>query len=442
MSNAPYLSAVAPDLDSLGSQKDNLYYRSSGPDGVQMVDIESQNNIGKYRKSLTSRSFSSVGEVLLPNLDFCGSVFLHLKLPQIDTNYMLCHNWSSAIISSCNYQLGSSNISLVERQSHTLWHQSFVACETKEKRDRWGNLAGEAVAAVVKTGDHEAILQISLPFSTIKNSMKKSYDCSLLSSPVLIQIHFKPITAILSVSNLIGIGPLPQPLPSQFSIADIIVQQQVLTNKSESMRNTLMSGENLFSPYPYVHALSGTSRTINNVQIGQQVSIDASGFLNSDLLQILFHVTPTKYANSIIDTATPTNNTAANPWSTVRLRDLKLTYNGSILHDMPFLLHDAQGLSMSTGDVDATNHRIENDGTLATTAVAGNQYVYCLSFTPERSDVYNTSSFPNTPRYSQQPLTIDFTPILTAPESLTFFSTYLYNGVVMTSKGNSNIFFT
>jgi hypothetical protein len=439
MSNAPYTTNVAPDLDSLGSVKDSLYYKASD---VQMVEVESQSNLGKYRKSLTSRSFSSVGEVLLPNLDFVGNTFIHLKLPQIDDEYMLCHNWGSAIISSINYQLGSSNISLVERQGHTMWHQSFIAAETKEKRDRWGNLGGEVQAAVAKTGDHECILQLSLPFSTLKYAMKKSYDTSLLSSPVLIQIHFKPITAILSVSTGIDAGALPQALPTQFSIADVIVRQDVLTNKAESMRNTLMSGNNLFSPYPYVHALSGTTRTLNSVEVGEEVTIDMSGFLNSDLLGILFHITPTKYANSIIDTADPTNNTAANPWSTLRARDIKLTFNGSILHDMPYLLHDAEGISMSKGDVDATNHLVLNDGTLASTAVSGNQYVYYLPFTPGNSSVYVSDSFPNTPRYSQQPLTISFKPILSATESFTFFSTYVYNAVVMTSKGNSNIFFT
>mgnify|MGYP003653825910 CR=1 FL=1 len=207
-----------------------------------------------------------------------------------------------------------------------------------------------------------------------------------------------------------------------------------------------MSGDNLFSPYPYVHALSGTTRTLNNVVSGSEVSIDLSGFLNSDLLGLCFHITPTKYANSIIDTAIPANNTAANPWSTLRVRDIKLTFNGSVLHDMPYFLHDAQGIAISDGDVDATNVLIENDGTLS--ANPGNQYVYYLPFTPEHSDVYDSSSFPNCPRYSQQPVSLSFKPIfpitnpVTTQESFTLFSTYLYNGVVMTSKGNSNIFFT
>jgi hypothetical protein len=380
MSNAPYTTNVAPNLDSLGSQKDNLYYRADGPDGVQMVEIESQSNLGKYRKSLTSRSFSSVGEVLLPNLDFVGNTFIHLKIPQLDKDYALCDNWGSAIISSINYQLGSSNISLVERQGHTMWQQNFVACETKEKRDRWRRLGGEQVTAVAKTGDHEAILQLSLPFSTIRNAMKKSYDTSLLSSPVLIQIHFKPITAILSVSTGIDAGTLPQPLPTQFSTADIIVRQDVLTNKAESMRNTLMSGENLFSPYPYVHALSGTTRTFDAV-VGQPVTMDMSGFLNSDLLGILFHIVPTAYLNSVIDTTTPGNNRPANPWSTLRVRDIKLTFNGSILHDMPYLLHDAEGISMSFGDVDATNTKLLDTG--LEDPNPGNQYVSNYRFCPD-----------------------------------------------------------
>jgi len=357
---------------------------------------------------------------------------------------MLCSNWASGIISSINYQLGSSNISLVERQGTTLWHQTFIGCETKEKRDKWQSLGGSPVAKItgVRTGDHDAVLQLSLPFSTIRNCMKKSYDTSLLSSPILIQIHFKPITAILSVASTLVGTTLPQPLPTQFSIADVIVRQDVLTNKSESMKTTLMSGSNLFSPYPYVHALTGTNRTLNNVAAGEEVQIDMSGFLNSDLLGIVFHCVETKYLNSIIDVATPTNNKAANPYSTLQLQNIKMVYNGSILHDLPANLYDAYALSISYGDTDASNTRIDDNGDAIAPKDAGNQYVYYLPFTAGNSSVYDEESFCNTPRYSQQPLTISFNANNAATTNYTFFSSYLYNGVVMTSKGNSNIFFT
>jgi hypothetical protein len=440
MSNAPYTISTAPDLSSLGVLKDNLYYRG---DEVQMVDVEAQSNLGKYRKSLTSRSFGSVGEALLPNLDFVGNTFLHLVLAPILNDQCLCANWGNAIISSINYQLGSSNISLVERRGETHWHEQFISCETKEKRDRWGTLGGTAVDAATphETVDQHAIVHLRLPFSTIAYAMKKSYDTSLLNSPVLIQIHFHPITRILSVQNDAAVGP--QPLPFQFKTADLIVRQDVLTNKRDSMKQTLMQGgENLFSPFPFVHSLTGTTRTINDHPINTPINIDLTGFLNSDLLSIAWHITPTKYLNSIIDVAAPGNNKPANPWSTTRCRDIKLIFNGSIIHDMPALLHDAEGIASSKGDVDATNTLILDNGTFGSTAQAGNQFVYYLPFTAGNSMVYKTTSFPNTPRYAQQPLTLSFTPTNTAPESYAFYSTYSYNGVVLTSKGSSNIFFT
>jgi len=70
MSNQAYTTTTSPDLSSLGSLKDALYYRA---DEVQMLEVESQNNLGKYRKSLTSKSFSSIGDT--SERRFCRKCF-------------------------------------------------------------------------------------------------------------------------------------------------------------------------------------------------------------------------------------------------------------------------------------------------------------------------------------------------------------------------------
>ena len=440
MADSSYLTSAAPDLSSLGRKKDHLYYTEQE---AELVEAESQCNFGKYRKSLNSKTFGSIGEVLLPNLDFVGQVFLHLRIPALAINQLLTSSWGLGCIASINIQLGNSNISLQEKLGYTNWHENYWSCETKEKRDFMMGLAGSRKLVAASFNDHDAIICLNTAFSTLRNIVnKRPYDTNTLSSPILIQVSFKPITGFISVVKDTVAGLAYSTLPTQFSVADIIIRQDVLTDKSMSLKNTLMTS-NMFTVYPYTHVLSGTQSTqtvtvINNIG---KFNIDMTGFLNSDLLGISFHIIDTACLNGVIDSGSPENNTMPNPFSTHRCRDIRVIFNGSILHDMRHYSHDLLLSSMTKGNVHVSNKETLNTG-LDNGGAPDNAHVYYLPFTKDLRAQF-TDMLMNTPRYSQQPLSIDFCfEDVDGTRSYTFQSSYYYNAVTLTSKGNSNIFFT
>lgn len=450
MSDSTYTVSTPPDLSSLGREKDHIYYTES----ESMLDeIETMSNCGKYKKTLTSKSFNSTGDVLLPNLDGIEQVFLYLQLPPTPVHYLLCEGWAYHILTALNLQLGSSNLSLQEKRSHTNLSELWWSVCTREKRDAIIRLGGSLATNAVQTLTNDAVICLNLPFSSMKaNIAKRSLDASLLSSPILIQCSFGPADSIygLSVTAPDGAATLN---PSGFNIADIIVRQDVLSDKKMSLKDTLMRTD-LFSVYPYCHTLSGTTRTFNaTVGIatvnGSKASavIELNGFLNSDLLAISWILNKTRDLKS---EAAPmkANHRPCNPGRFLECQNIQLFYNGSTFFDLPNRSHDMLALSLVEGDIKATGSY--NDTAGASKASVGHQYI--LNFTSKLRTQF-LSRLSNVPRFSQQPLELRFDfldPYPIAPATLmapaqanyTFRSSYHYNAVAMFSKGNSNIFFT
>lgn len=439
MSNSDYVTTTAVDLSSLGRVKDHIYYRE---DEAQLTEIETQSNMGRYRKALTSRNFGSTGECLLPNLDGVEHTYLFLELQNLEATTLLCDSWTSHCIAGINIQLGSSNLSLQEKRGHTNFEEMWWSVETREKRDSVIKLGGEPKKSGVVAGTHKGVILLNLPFSSLKYNMKKrSFDASLLSSPILIQVTFKPITSIIGVvKDTVAMGGTAYSgLPTGFVTADIIVRQDVLTDKTQSLKDTLMRSD-VFAVYPYVHVLSGTSRTqiLANVGGVAPMQLDMTGFLNSDLLGIGFSVINASDLNSVIDSGSPDKNLMCNPCRTVRCRNIRLFYNGSTLFDIPHHLADLHAMANSKGDVTANVSTLTETGDLTSDTIA---HQYYISFSAKMRNQF-LGRLANVPRYSQQPIEIRFDVETTNNTPHTFRSSYYYNSVAMMSKGNSNIFFT
>ena len=443
--NSNYVVTQAPDLSSLGRVKDHLYYTESE---VQLNEIETSSTIGRYIKSFNSKTMNSVGECLLPNLDGVEQTYVHLRLPPLSPNTILAAGWGYHAVQAVNLQLGSSNISLQEKRGYTNYQELWWSCETKEKRDLAINLGGVAKLAGADTEPHDAVIILNLPFSTLKNiANKRSFDASLLSSPILIQIQWAPVTNYMSTST--GETVNISNYPNSFEIANLIVRQDVLTDKSQSLRQTIMSSD-VFAVYPYSHVLSGSSSTQTLAVVNKkcEMNVDLSGFLNSDLIAISFSVNKYSHLNStIVDDATANKNTVCNPGSTYRCKNIRLYYNGSTLFELSHYLTDLHQLSVCHGDPHGENHRISNDGSL--TADAGNAFQYYLSFTADMRNQF-MERLANVPRYSQQPMELRFEIEVPLPADIdannnfqsSFRSSYYYNAVNLMSKGNSNVFFT
>ena len=379
----------------------------------------------------TSLQFGGVSEITIPNSDSIGSCYLHLKLPALDANHTLGDMWGYSAIKNVSYTIGGSNISIIDLPSESIFQKTMISCETKEKRKKMAELAGTAAGDADTGTIPEAVVQIPLPWSTIRSCEKKlGYDASLLSSNILIQITFNDATAFYG-----SIDATSAVFPTSFVQGDFLIRQDVLTNKRDSMKLTLMKNPNLLINYPFTHCTRGSTRNLST-GAGDTTSytIDLNSFLESDLLGISFHCVLAANEKSTAKGV----NSYSNKWHTLRLRDIVLRYNGQILHNLPFHLSDLILLGMDVGSDDFNVSTLITAG--ATKAEAG--HIYYLPMTKFKSVIFE-GDYCNTSRYANQTFQLDFN--LEAAQGvdkgINFYSTYYYNGVISTSNGMSMVTF-
>ena len=126
---AEYVSTTVPDLDSIGTLKNTLYYSN---DDVKVQEVQFDSLNGKFKQTLTSLQFGGVSEITIPNSDSIGSCYLHLKLPALDANHTLGDMWGYSAIKNVSYTIGGSNISIIDLPSESIFQKTMISCETKE----------------------------------------------------------------------------------------------------------------------------------------------------------------------------------------------------------------------------------------------------------------------------------------------------------------------
>lgn len=421
---AEYVSDRVPDLDAVGTQKNTLYY---GSDDVKVSEVQYDTLQGKFRQTLSSLQFGGISEINIPNSDSVSSCYLYMKLPNLLANQTLCDYWGYGIIKNVSYTIGGSNISIIDLPGESIFQRTLLSCESKEKRSKLREIGGTALSGANTTP--EAIVQIPLPWSTIRSCKEKlSYDASLLSTNILIQITFNEASAIY------GSGAAGTVFPSALLAGDVYIKQDVLTNKRDSMKLTLMKNPNLLINYPMVHSTRGSTRNLVGDITANTFTIDLNSFLESDLLGISFH---TVLASD--EAGAPTAGSVSNKFKTLRLRDIVLKYNGQILHNLTYHLHDLMLLGMDIGDPDYNVASIDAGGVIGPQTTG---HIYYLPMTRFKSVVFE-GMYHNTSRFANQTFQLEFTmdTDFTASTPFNFYSTYYYNAVVSTSNGMSNIQF-
>jgi hypothetical protein len=311
--------------------------------------------------------------------------------------------------------------------------KNFIDCETKDKRDLASNLAGTLQLGnnlVSPIGAKDAVILLPTPWSLIADEQKKRpYDTSLLTSNILIQIIFEDASSFISVNGNVT-------LPNAFLLGEVLTTQETLTDKSKSLRNQLKNNENIMSQYPFHHLQEGTTRYLSNINPQQNVRIDLNSFITSDLLGIMFFVAPLR---DIKRTGTSFDDYSGivNRFNTVSCIDLKLEYNGAVLHDLPYRLSELVGLSMNSGSIKG-NYAALGWSNPNTSPIANVQDIYYMPLTQHKS-TYFSEVFANTPRFAQQVLQLSFTPEIAVQTDLVLYSTYIYNGISATSSGTNTI---
>ncbi len=422
---AEYVSDRVPDLDAVGTTKNTLYYGSSD---VQVSEVQYDTLQGKFRQTLSSLQFGGISEIAIPNSDSISSCYLYMKLPNLVANQTLCDFWGYGIIKNVSYTIGGSNISIIDLPGESIFQRTMLSCESKEKRSKLKEIGGVHQEGVT-VKNPEAVVQIPLPWSTIRSCKEKlGYDASLLSTNILIQITFNEASSIYGSTT--GGATI---FPSSALSGDVYIKQDVLTNKRDSMKLTLMKNPNLLINYPMVHSTRGSTRNLTGSAAANTFTIDLNSFLESDLLGISFHA-----IKAIDERGTEALGNVSNKFATLRLRDIVLKYNGQILHNLQYHLHDLMLLGMDVGDPDYDLAVVSTAGVPA----AGTGHIYYLPMTRFKSVVFE-GMYHNTSRFANQTFQLEFTmdTDFVAETPFTFYSTYYYNAVVSTSNGMSNIQF-
>lgn len=142
-----------------------------------------------------------------------------------------------------------------------------------------------------------ACVPIRLPFTSMATLEKKlSLDTKLLTQPIQITLQTKQATSFLKVGSSLA-------TPVQWSNSTLQLWQEELSDKSLSVRNDLLAMPefNVGYPFQYTQSIpfsfpSGASGDGNitfngNSYNQQQVTINVTSIINSDLTTMLFSVT-------------------------------------------------------------------------------------------------------------------------------------------------------
>lgn len=423
--SSKFVSDRTIDLDAVGTKRNMLYYAT---EDVKVQEVQVDTLVGKYRQSLTSSAFGSSSEVTIPNDDSISSVYLYLRVDNIPIDSSVGEFFGHATIRSVNYTWGSSSVSTVELSGEALWMHNMLCMETSEKRKKYSEVSGSALAKAVAVYSVECEILIALPWSTIRaDRNKKGYDSSLLNNNILVQINFN------DSNSFIGSHAAALTYPTSFSKTLVVLKQGVLTNKRDSMKQTLLNNPSLMQPYPFTHKSTGTRKFITGAPINEPINIVLQSFLESDLLGLAFYVVKTDSEKSNHGAASPVNK-----FDAIRLRDIILTYNGQQLFNLEHHMSDLVLLNIDPGSPDCPKTLINS---LGVSVASGSYHVYYLPFTQFKSVIFS-EEYNNVSRYASQTLELTFTPEgLLLPTNLSFHSLYYYNAIAQTQQGVTSLQF-
>jgi hypothetical protein len=426
---ASYLTQISPDLQSLGESANLLYYETSD---VKISSIEFSNRVGRYIRSLNSLQFGSHSDISIPNFDFLSSTYLQVELPPLKANITVPDGWLFHAIDNITYSWGTSNVSLVKISGQDLLHHNYLCCETREKREKMLFLGGtqKGITGGDETTSRKAQILLKFPWSVMCCDKKKSFDTRLLDTNMLIQITWK------TKQHIFG-WPLASAadVPESFTRAEVIVKQNELTNHSDSLYSDMKADPSLIYSYPFVHLQTGSNERFLS-QIGETtVRYELQGFLNSDLIGIMFSI------SRITDTVRTSDPNFAhpNPFDLQHVSDILLEYNGQILSSYPGNLNELANLNISKGDTTCNQSKlVPSTGLVDPNTTLS--YVWYLPFTQYKNLTF-TDEYNNCPVYKSQPMDLQFTYTSDVAEQMVVRTTYMYNAYTAIQDMSSKMHF-
>ena len=441
---AKFLSNKRTLLSVPGNVKTDAYYTTQ-ESTVYLTELTA--NLGRYTSSLTTSQFGGVGQVIIPNNDLLSETYLHLRVPArsgAPLNQSYCPGWGWTAIKSISYLWGASNVSQITISGKSLWAITLAQCDTAEKRSQLCYLGGSPAPLVSDESqlannpeavDFDCYIPLALPWSVMCHEGKLGFDTSLINSPITIQVTFAPRDEFMVWHSTVTSAELP----NEFEVAEIVVRQQMFSDKSQSLKFDMMNDPALVYNYPFKHYQSfqkdftSTANTTSRIQL--------TNFINSDLVgMVLYAVKKEKLRGGSSANA---NVPTLDPLDIELPKDVKLFFNGQILYNSPgrlYLLQNCAGLSGS-GSYSVANI------TWAASDASVIRYgdispiirdMVFIDFSRKHSPCFE-KEFENVFRIANQTLDVEMT--LAGSGEYTLFATYIYNAVNAVQNGASNLYF-
>lgn len=275
-----YLSKKKAAIMGPGSKLSDIYYSNfNTTQSLEEVTYVS----GRYFTNLSNNQMNGQGNVIIPNVSFCGEVYLRLSL-LLRTGQSICRGWGYAVLDLISYTIGASNTNNVQINQMSIYNTIMGQCESEEKRSRIIELAGQEFLSVPADTLCEAFVLLPFPFSTACGLYSKLLlDTNLINNPIQLNIRFKQPQSIM------GIGASVQPLPSQFIDCTVYLRQGDLKNFDMSLRTPMLRDSSLVYSYPFIHSQSYETSALP-VTAGQTQSVPLLSFINGDLVGMALSV--------------------------------------------------------------------------------------------------------------------------------------------------------
>lgn len=338
-----YLTNKHVLLSAPGTKYDQNYYSTLN----SQVNVVETTYKTKYIQSLTSSSFGSSSNIVLPNQSFLGNTYIYAKLtlPAASGALGVCAGWLLASIAQIDFQVGGSNTGPIQLSGEGLYMALMAQCKTAEARSEIIRQAGGAQADATADRTLYACLPLVLPWSCLAD--KLPFDSSLLASPITIGVRFHPSSRIFS-----GAGTFP----TAFDEVKITYREGDLTDKSLSLKNYMMQNPDMIANYPMQYLQEYPVRfTSKDIASGQKAEIPLQQFMNSDLVGIYGYV----IQDSVVF---PSATGPKNPLlMDAGIANIELLYNGTTIYQADWYNHrvfamNGEGSSLvSVGEQRGTN---------------------------------------------------------------------------------------
>lgn len=395
-------------LNAPGTLLTDLYYTKKNSTVEQ---IECEWTSGRYKQSLSSKSFESSGNVNIPNQSFAGLTLLELVLPDIAVDTCLPRGWGYAAIDRLDYIWGSSNQGNVNLSGQSLFQTVMAQCTTAEKRSRLLKLGGQE--KLTSDGNQsKAYIVIPLPWSSVQGTNdghKKPYDTSVLMNPIQLNVHFKAANAVYGGSGV---------KPTEFTRATVLLRQGLLSNPGLGLK-PLVKAFNSNYVYPFLHRQPAR---FSKLAVGNVLEFNFDQMINADLLSIYFGIVRSSILHENDDNTPQIFNYE-------QVEDVEITHNGLILMSCPGESHLVFQSGQTNGDPIWQNSIVSPGTTTPFLSSPIDNSAVILDLTMTRQENFE-GHMKNAKRYPQQ--TMNFKCTVPFNEEYTIYVTYIYNGMCST----------